>query len=179
MLFVTDPARTADPLGTASRLPSGAGVILRHFGASDAETTGRALLAVARRRGLVVLVGADPDLAETIGADGVHLPERLAKDATALRARRPNWLITAAWHGAAPPPVGEALDALLVSPVLPSASPSAGAPLGVEGLRRLASQASRPVYALGGITADNAALLKGSGACGIAAVEGVAAAYRA
>jgi thiamine-phosphate pyrophosphorylase len=130
--FVTDPTRTPNPVSIAERLPRGAGVIYRAFGSPDAETVGRALAAVARRRGLMLLAGADPDLARRIGASGVHLPERLAYLAPRLRARRPDWLVTAAAHDARAVIAADraGVDALLVSPVFPSRSPSATHPLG-------------------------------------------------
>ncbi|MBS0360319.1 MAG: thiamine phosphate synthase, partial [Proteobacteria bacterium] len=89
LLFFTDPARTPDPEAIAERLPRGAGVVFRAFGAADAEARGRRLAEIARRRGLVLLVGADAALAGRIGADGVHLPERLATRTRRLKAAHP------------------------------------------------------------------------------------------
>ena len=48
--LVTDPARTPDPTAAASRLPRGAGVIYRSFGAAGALETARALKRVAMSR---------------------------------------------------------------------------------------------------------------------------------
>lgn len=175
LFFLTDPARTPDPVAIAARLPSGAGVILRAFGAPDAREIGRALRAVADSRGLCLLVGADPDLAEDCGADGVHLPERALGEAAALRRRRPEWRLTGAAHGAEA--LGRAaaggLDAAFLSPVFPSASPSAGDPLGVDRFSALAQAAGLPVYALGGVTALTVEALRGSGAVGVGLVEAI------
>ena len=96
--LVTDPARTSDPVAAAARLPRGAGVIYRSFGAADALATGRTLRRVATRKGLVLLVGADATLAAACKADGVHLPERGMQRAIALRRAHPGWRITAAAH---------------------------------------------------------------------------------
>ncbi|MGH1558936.1 thiamine phosphate synthase [Caulobacter segnis] len=60
-------------------------------------------------------------------------------------------------------------DAVVVSPVFPSNGPSAGAPLGVEGLMDLVAATALPVYALGGVRADTVGLLAESGVVGIAA----------
>ncbi|HYE46844.1 MAG TPA: thiamine phosphate synthase [Caulobacter sp.] len=169
LLFLTDPVRTPDPVGVAFRLTPEAAVIYRAFGAHDAVDTGRRLADVCRARGLTLLAGADPDLARAIGAQGVHLPERLVSHLPTLRAAHPHWILTAAAHGE----VGESpADAVLVSPVFPSNSPSAGAPLGVEAFTRIVEGASVPVYALGGVTAETAALLADSGAAGLAGIEG-------
>jgi thiamine-phosphate pyrophosphorylase len=175
LFFVTDPRRTPDPAATAGRLPRGAGVIFRGFGAADAPEVGRALRAACDRAGLLLLVGQDADLALACGADGVHLPERALADAPSLRRRRPGWRLTGAAHGAqALARAAEyGLDAALLSPVFESASPSAGLALGVAGFAALVAGAALPVYALGGVTAETASALLGSGAAGIAAVDGI------
>ena len=96
VLFFTDPVRTPDPEAVAARLPRGTGIVYRHFGASDAEARARRLTTIARDRGLVLLIGADAALARRVGADGVHLPERLAHLATPLKRAHPRWLVTSA-----------------------------------------------------------------------------------
>jgi thiamine-phosphate pyrophosphorylase len=177
LLFFTDPARTPDPEGVAERLPVGAAVVFRAFGAPDAAARGARLREITRRRGLVLLVGADADLAREIAADGVHLPERLAGQAPELRTAHPDWLITAAAHDEAAARAGAeaGVDALVVSPVFPSRSPSAGAPLGVEGLKRIVDGVETPVYALGGVQAGTVERLLETGIVGIAAVEALSA----
>lgn len=179
LLFVTDPQRTPDPAAVAARLPAGAGVIYRAFGAQDAPETAAILAAIARGRGLTLLIGLDEMLAENCGAHGLHLPERALAEAVGVRARHPEWRITGAAHGetgvAAAAAAG--LDAVLLSPVFSSASLSAGEALGPTAFSRIARGAALPVYALGGVNAETAPRLAGSGACGIAAVDGVAAAF--
>ncbi|MBW8859350.1 MAG: thiamine phosphate synthase [Caulobacter sp.] len=173
LLFFTDPERTPDPERVAERLPAGAAVVFRAFGAPDATARGRRLREITRRRGLSLLVGADTALALAIEADGLHLPERLASILPHLRETHPDWLITIAAHGpeAAQAGVLAGADALVVSPVFSSRSPSAGAPLGVEGLKRIVEAVGTPVYALGGVRTDTAARLLDTGIVGIAAVE--------
>ncbi|WP_082554612.1 MULTISPECIES: thiamine phosphate synthase [unclassified Caulobacter] len=177
LLFFTDPERTPDPERAAERLPIGAAVVFRAFGAPDAAARGRRLRQITRRRGLTLLVGADAALALEIEADGLHLPERLAAQAPDLRVAHPDWLITLAAHDLAAALAGAATgaDALVVSPVFPSRSPSAGAPLGVDGLKQIVEAVEAPVYALGGVRADTATLLLDTGIVGIAAVEALSA----
>lgn len=174
MLFLTDPDRTPEPWRIAERLPEGAGVVFRAFGQPDAVDVGERLAGTCRDRGLVLLVGADESLAERLSAHGVHLPERDVSRGLGLRTRRPDWLVTGAAHSAeALEDAGAAgLDAAILSPVLPSRSPSAGAPLGLEAFGRLVASARLPVFALGGVNAATAPALVGSGACGLAAVSG-------
>jgi thiamine-phosphate pyrophosphorylase len=177
LLFFTDPERTADPERVAERLPPGAAVVFRAFGAPDAAVQGRRLREITRRKGLPLLVGADPALALAVEADGLHLPERLASTLPRLRETRSDWLITIAAHGleAARAGVAAGADALVVSPVFSSRSPSAGAPLGVDGLKRLVEAVETPIYALGGVRADTVAGLLDTGIVGIAAVEALSA----
>lgn len=173
LLFFTDPQRTPDPVAAARGLPRGAGVVFRGFGAGDAEATARRLKAAAAERGLVLLIGQDAALARRIGADGVHLPERLAHRAGPLKRAHPGWIVTAAAHSLAGARV-HGPDAVVVSAVFPSRSASAGAPLGPLRLSALVRAAGRPAYALGGVTNKTARRLLDAGLIGFAAVEGLA-----
>lgn len=159
-------------MALAERLPPGCGLVYRAFGAADAAEVARALAVVARRRGLVFLIGADAGVAAACGAAGVHLPERLVAAAPRLRARQPRWLLTGAAHGARALLRAEraGLDAALLSAVFPSPSPSAGPPLGPARFARLARNAGLPVYALGGVTAATSPRLRRTGAAGFAAI---------
>lgn len=177
LLFFTDPDRTPRPWETASRLPPGSAVVYRTFGAADAVEVGQRLRAATADRGVKLLVALDFDLAETISADGLHLPEREVVRASAIHATQPNWILTAAWHGDAFST--EALDALVLSPVFPAGGASAGKPaLGITEFRRRTQEANIPTYALGGITPNNASTLSGTGACGLAAVSAIQSAFR-
>ena len=179
LLFFTDPERTPDPVTVAAHLPRGAGIVFRGFGRPDAEAIARDLAGIANQAGLTLLIGQDADLAERSGARGVHLPERALAEARGLRARRPDWLITGAAHGEAGLTAARAaaLDAAVLSPVFDSRSVSAAKALGVEQFRALTAGAGLPVYALGGVTAATAPDLAGSGAVGLAAIDGVLEAY--
>lgn len=171
LLAFTDPARTPDVLALARSLPRGAGLVYRAFGAADALAVARSLRAISRSRGLRLLIGADAKLAVRVGADGVHLPERLAHRALALKRAHPSWIVTAAAHS--PRSTRVRADALVVSAVFPSRSPSAGAPLGPVRLAILTRGAAAPVYALGGVNHKTARRLLPTGVVGVAAVEGL------
>ena len=169
MLAFTDPARTPDVEALARSLPRGTALVYRGFGAADAETIARRLKAITRRRGLLLLIGADAALARRVGADGVHLPERLAGQGA--RLRRGGFLVTAAAHSTRAARV-RGVDAVVVSAVFPSISPSAGAPMGPIRLGALVRAAGRPIYALGGVTNETARRLLSTGVAGIAGIEG-------
>lgn len=175
LFLVTDPLRTPDPVGLAARLPPGAGIIYRTFGDPGAAATGRALMAVARRRSLVVLIGSDAALAAQLCADGVHLPERSLNAASRLRARFPSWVITGAAHSetALRRAASLDLDAALLSPAFESRSPSAGRPLGPVRFAKWVRSAQLPVFALGGVNAVTAPRLIGSQAFGVASIDGL------
>ncbi|MEO6338699.1 MAG: thiamine phosphate synthase [Caulobacteraceae bacterium] len=179
LFLVTDPRRVPDPVALASRLPPGTGVIYRAFGDPEAVATGRGLMAVAHRRGLTVLVGADASLAVELGADGIHLPERSLGAAPRLRGRFPSWIITGAAHGEAALRRAARLgfDAALLSPVFESRSPSAGRPLGPVRFAKWVRSARLPVFALGGVNAGTAPRLLASQAFGIASIDGVVEAF--
>jgi thiamine-phosphate pyrophosphorylase len=173
LFFFTDPARTFDPEAVILRLPRGAGVVYRAFGDPGAVTEGRRLVKAARRRGLLVLAGADAALAARIGADGVHLPQRMAARAWGLKRSRPTWIVTAAAHSetAIVRARRSGADAAFVSPVFESASPSAGRPIGPLRFAALTVAAGLPVFALGGVSASTGRRLAGGHAAGLAAIE--------
>lgn len=174
LLFFTDPERTPRPWEIAARLPAGSGVVFRAFGAADARDTGLRLREATCRCDGLLLVGLDAELAEAIGADGVHLPERALHQAPALSASRPAWRITGAVHSEAALAAAPNLDAAVLSPVFAAGGASGEKPaLGIAEFSRLARSAAIPVYALGGIDAGNARSLLDSGAYGIAGVSAI------
>ena len=175
LLFFTDPGRTPDPEATARGLPRGAGVVFRAFGAADALGRGARLGRIAGDRGLILLIGQDAGLAARLGADGVHLPERLAHRARRLKAAHPGWIVTAAAHSprAARRALAAGADAAVVSTVFASRSASAGRPMGAVRLALLVRRVKGPVYGLGGIDNKKARLLKDTGLAGLAAVDGL------
>ena len=174
LLFFTDPVRTPRPWETAERLPAGAGVVYRHFGATDALETALRLRDVTARRDLRLLIGLDAGLADAVGADGVHLPERALDQAAGLAKAQPHWLLTGAAHGAAALVHTVPLDAVVISPVFAAGGVSSlTSALGLPAFIALVHVAPVPVYALGGINTQTARSLVGSGACGLAGVSAI------
>lgn len=173
LLFFTDPDRTPHPETVIARLPRGAAVVCRTFGRPREIARAPFLRALARRRGVLFLVGADIGLALQLRADGVHLPQRLARRAASLRRLRPDWIVTAAAHDL--PSLIAArragAQAAVLSAVFPSASPSAGSPLGPVRFALLVRAGGLPAYALGGVDARTARRLTHTGAIGLAAVD--------
>jgi thiamine-phosphate diphosphorylase len=130
------------------------------------------VLACCRQHGAILLLNADPQLVDTIGADGVHL------DGTRLAAcqNRPlaaGKLVSAACHTLEQIKKAEtiAADMATLSPVLPTASHPEAQLLGWEGFRALAVQTALPVYALGGMNARLLEDARKNGAYGVAGIQ--------
>jgi thiamine-phosphate pyrophosphorylase len=169
--FLTDQDRTKNLLAILPRLPRGWGVIYRHFGAANRYAVGRELARACRKRGLILLVSADPALAQRIRADGVHWPQARLRG---VRQRSPHFIETASAHSRSALARAKAMgvDAAILSAVFPSRSKSAGKPMGALRFRMIARSAALPVYALGGVKAGNASGAM-PGAAGWAAIDAV------
>ena len=174
-MFVTDPSRTRDTFSVVENLPRGSGVIYRHFEEGGREAIAKRLRQLTWRRGICLLIGNDPDLALRVKADGVHWTERNLASSKYWRDRFS--LMTGAAHSRRAIAIaGETgLDAALVSTVFASESASALRPIGPIKFRQFALTAPLPIYALGGVTAENAGRI--SGVAGIAAVSGIENAF--
>jgi thiamine monophosphate synthase len=122
---------------------------------------------VQRRRALAeelfglapLLIAGDPALAAESGAAGLHLPELRMKEAAHWRARFPHWVITSSAHSLRALMGAHYLDAVFLSPVFTTASHENAQPLTAVRAAFIATQAPVPVYAMGGVTRRNAALL--------------------
>lgn len=171
LVLMTDDERLPDPLGATEALPRGSMVIVRSREGRRRQALARAMIGIARRRGLVVLIAGDAALALATGADGVHLPESRIGEASQIRARH-HLLLTAAAHSLAALRRARCVDALILSPVFATASHPERRGLSPVRASLMARLAPVPVYALGGVDADNARRL--SGFSGVAAVGALA-----
>ena len=172
LVLITDAARLPDPLGAAARLPAGSAVLLRDYDLAERQALALKLSALCRQRRLKLLIAGDAALAIRIGASGVHLPERRISEVRRWRHRR-HWLITVAAHSreALSHAAMAGANAAFLSPVFATRSHPGYRPLGPERFNLLATMASLPVYALGGIVVENADRLLRGRAVGIAAIH--------
>lgn len=175
LLALTDPQRQPDPVALVARLGPGSGVIYRHFGAADRLKTARDAVALANRKGVTLLVSSDPELARRSGAHGVHWPERQIPQAGRMRARGCALIFTASAHSVTALARARlaGVDAALVSTIFPSASASAGRPMGPFALAAWARQSALPLYALGGVDAGTIRRLEGLKISGAAVVGAI------
>lgn len=172
LVYVVDTHGAADGARVDAALGHGATALWLR----DPAATGRVLYEAAgslllrcRRLGAVLLVGDRADVAMAVGADGVQLGHR----SPPARSVRP-WYrghLGVSCHSAAEVVAAQeaGADYVVVSPVF--GVPEKGAPLGIDGLERLAALSQRPVVALGGITPDNVGLLRGGPVAGVAVIR--------
>lgn len=175
--LMTDAVRMEDPVAAVLRLPRGSGVILRHTDPARLRALAEILVPLCRRRRVMCLIAGDWRLAARLKADGVHLPERMARygtvAATLLWRRQSGHVLTTAAHGLRAMVDGVRLktDAILLAPVFTTASHPRTRTLGAVRFTALVRQVSCPVLALGGITAGTIKRLTASGASGIAGIS--------
>jgi thiamine-phosphate pyrophosphorylase len=172
LILMTDDQRAADYAEAVHALPPGSAVIVRHRDAPELERLFAMLRDIARPRGVRCLIAGDVDRAERLDTDGIHASEANLTCIMQWRARHARWLITGAIHNAQAAVQADGANALLLSPVFATKSHPGTLALGVDAFRAMAARVSAPVYALGGITAENAKHLRGTRAAGIALIGG-------
>lgn len=150
---------------------------------ADLVTMATRLLDVMRPRGARLLVNVsgfvDDDtaalLAASPGVDGFHVPD----DAALLERMRgmfPDLLVGASAHGAdgARRAAQAGADFVCLGPVFETPSKTRyGKPLGLDALAAACREAGVPVFAIGGVTTDNARACLDAGAHGVAAIGAV------
>lgn len=133
------------------------------------------LVREARRFDARVLVNDRIDVALAAGAAGVVLPADSFPTEAARRLLGPQALLARSTHSPAEAEraAREGCDFALFGPVFPTPSKATyGAPQGIERLSE-ACRAPLPVYAVGGVTAENAAAARRAGAAGVALIREV------
>jgi len=131
------------------------------------------------RYGAKLLLNDRIDVALAAGADGVQLgvASMAALDARALLG--PSALIGCSTHSLVELAEAEAggADFVTFGPVFATPSKARyGPPVGVDALRAACGAARIPVFALGGVGAQNAGEVVAAGAAGVAAISAIAAA---
>ncbi len=140
------------------------------------QLSARALMDLARGavalKGVLVLVNTRTDVALACGALGVHLPAGSIAPSTIRRIAPAGFLIGVSCHTVEELRAAEkeGADFAVFGPVFTSITKSV-APIGLDALRTATLSASLPVYALGGVTVENAPLCIRAGAAGVAGIS--------
>ncbi|MCG5513454.1 Nudix family hydrolase [Ectothiorhodospira shaposhnikovii] len=181
-LVITPDLRCPETLldGLRRSLETGGPALLQlrapRLSREDFAALAEMVIPLCRSRGVRILLNADPELAVSLGADGVHLNARRL----ATLAGRPDVLDRLTLVGASVHHRDELAHAarlgahfVLVSPVAPTRTHPGASVLGWPGFAALARQAGRPAYALGGMTVDDIATARHHGGQGIAGIRGL------
>jgi thiamine-phosphate pyrophosphorylase len=178
--FVT-PDGAEDALVLAA-LRGGASIVqLRDKTASDDAMIAQArrLLPACRAAGVPLVINDRLNVALAAGADGLHIGQGDGDPAaarTALGAGRLLGLSIETEAQLAAIPSGS-VDYIGAGPVRATATkPDAAAPLGLDGLARIAARAPVPTVAIGGICLGDVPALKAAGCAGLAVVSAIGAA---
>ncbi len=176
------PHRRRDPVAQSrAACAGGAAVVqLRAKHATDVETLAWAteIRRLTRARGVLFFVNDRFDLALAAAADGVHLGQHDLPPARVPPEARRRLLLGRSTHTAEEVEAArsEPVDYVAFGPVFATSSKDAEHP--PRGLARLAAAVAasggRPVVAIGGIDAANAAEVRAAGALAIAVISAVA-----
>ena len=128
--------------------------------------------ALAQARQSKIIVNTRTDIALACGAHGVHLPAESMAPHAMRRIAPEGFLIGTSCH--TPDELRaaerEGADFAVYGPVFPSVTKSL-TPIGIEAFRQAVSCVRLPVYALGGVTAENAPQCIQAGAAGVAGIS--------
>lgn len=176
ILDVQAQGGAVDALARLERLAAN-GITLAQLRAQALDESGyrrlaQPLLRQAGALGLRLLLNAAPELAQELGAAGVHL------SSTRLMALQQRPLPAGLWVGASCHDAEQlaqaeriGADFAVLSPVQATASHPDARPLGWQRYAELVDGAGLPVYALGGLTPADIATARQHGGQGIAAIR--------
>jgi thiamine-phosphate pyrophosphorylase len=140
------------------------------------ELSGRALAELVRSAvaisGSTVLVNTRTDVALACSARGVHLPAGSIAPSTIRRITPDGFLIGVSCHTIDELKAAECAgaDFAVFGPVFPGPTKSVTA-IGIEAFRVATQSVRLPVYALGGVSVENAPLCMQAGAAGVAGIS--------
>ncbi|AEG49900.1 thiamine monophosphate synthase [Sphingobium chlorophenolicum L-1] len=169
-LMTDERVGEADLLAAVAKLPRGkAGIIFRHYrtAAKERRTLFDRVARIAGKRRLALMLGGTAAQAQAWRADGWHGVDRRRGGKTLIHsmpAHNGREMAAASRCGA---------DLLFLSPLFPTRSHPGAPMLGRVRFAALARLADMPVIALGGVRPAHRPMLKGLGASGWAAIDGL------
>jgi thiamine-phosphate pyrophosphorylase len=138
--------------------------------------TGLALREITRDAGVFFIVNDRVDVAQIVGADGVHLGQDDIPAGEARKILGPEKIVGVSVETAEEAKAAERAGATYVGtgPVFATFTKTdAGRPYGVDLIRLIKTATTLPVVAVGGINANNVARVVHAGADGVAVVSAV------
>lgn len=155
-------------------------VQLREKEAEDALILQEAqeLKALCHRYGVPFLVNDRPDLAQAVGADGVHVGQEDTGLTEARNLLGPNALLGGSAHTVEEALAAQAAgaDYLGCGAVFGSGTKHNVSQMPLETLTAICQAVDIPVVAIGGVSLDSLPLLAGTGIAGVAVISGLFAA---
>jgi thiamine-phosphate pyrophosphorylase len=137
---------------------------------------GRELLALTRRHGALLIINDHPSVAAEIGADGVHVGRDDPPVAEARALLGPQAIVGASCYGdveRAAAAERDGADYVAFGTPFPSPTKAKRTDISLDIFRQAKQRVKLPVFAIGGITLDNARQVLDAGADGLAVVSGV------
>lgn len=134
------------------------------------------VLTIARSYNASLLINDRVDLAQAIGADGVHLRANSLPIPVTRRMLGPKALIGASAHSQQEVMAAESqgADFIVFGPIYDTASKrDFGPPLGVRGLEEVKGLCQKPLFAIGGLTPARVAEVREAGAYGVAVISSI------
>ncbi len=185
LYVVTDRQQTAgrpleEVLAAAAR--GGAGMIQlreKDLTARELYDLGARLQTLLTPHDIPLLINDRLDVAQALGAAGVHLAGHSLSPAQARRVLGPDKLIGVSTHHLdhARQAIQEGVDFVVFGPVFDTPSKRQyGAPQGLQRLAEVVAHVTCPVIAIGGIDTDNVPEVLKTGAHGVAMIRAVLAA---
>lgn len=137
---------------------------------------GQRYAAVCARHDALLILNDRPDLVDAVGADGVHVGQDDVPVAEARALVGPERIVGLSTHS--PEQIDAAgrrpeLDYIGVGPVHATPTKPGRPAVGLELVRYAAAHATLPFFAIGGIDAENARLVRGAGARRVAVVRAI------
>ena len=162
----------------AAAIRGGAGCIqLREKALDPADLLNEAkqILAVCRKYHVPLILNDDPEIALKCGADGVHVGQKDMNPRILRSMLGPEKIVgvSAATVAEAEQAVRDGADYLGSGAVFATGTKENTRPVDAALLRQICDAVPVPVVAIGGITAENAVQLKGTGIAGIAVVSAI------
>lgn len=181
-IYVIINEGSPDPVALArAALAGGARIVQYRAKSGIVPAHARAMRDLTRKCGALFILNDEWDAVAQYDADGVHVgpedaaPEELAKIRAALGERILG--VSCGTEEEARHAQTCGADYIGVGAVYATSSKAdAGAPIGIAGLHRVASATTLPVAAIGGITLDSIAEVRGAGVAMAAVISAVSAA---